>query len=115
MGKEFTAKELEEKVQTLIDEEAKGFEEGWYSFAELEGWGENPNKTIELEGFGTIEFVEDFGGEGMGDQRWTVFKIGERFFRTNGYYDSWNGAEWHGDIEEVVPKEVVRVEYEAKG
>lgn len=48
-----------------------------------------------------ITQVDQFGGEGEGDQYWYVFKInhpehGEALIQYSGYYDSWNGTNWDG-------------------
>lgn len=67
---------------------------------------------IDLKGFGKLEFVEDFGGEGQGDTMWVVFKVQDRYFRKTAYYDSWNGASWDSSLEEVEPKEKVITVYE---
>lgn len=56
--------------------------------------------------------IEHFGGEGEGDSMWKVFEIknlqNDKIinFRLNAWYDSWNGAEWDGELEIVEPYEV---------
>ena len=100
---DFTVEALEAKFKELIEEDS--FE--WY---ELENYG-NTIETVEIEGFGLAEGVTSHGGEGEGDQRWIVFKIGERYFRTTGFYSSWDGTEWYNDLAEVKPVEVKKIEY----
>jgi len=56
--------------------------------------------------------VEHFGGEGQGDSMWKVFEVKNlntdevTNFRVSGYYDSWNGTEWDGELEVVETYEV---------
>lgn len=60
----------------------------------------------------TIQVVKDFGGEGMGDQRYLVFKVSNwndksekdaQYFRKDGWYASHYGSEFDGDFYEVKP------------
>lgn len=109
-------KETEEKTVRLT---------GWKDFREhtevsRSRWNSDtraydpiPESEIELkyfDGFGYIEVVDTFGGEGEGDQYWFVFKItddnGEvRYFRRDGWYASFNGGYYDGPTEEVVQQE----------
>lgn len=55
---------------------------------------------------GTVKFVDEFGGEDMGSQRWIVFRVGEDYFQVDGYYNSWDGDNWDSaELVEVVPVE----------
>lgn len=56
--------------------------------------------------------VESFGGEGQGDDKWFVVKIGDQLFRKSGYYASHYGTDWDGAFEEVHPVEKVVTVYE---
>lgn len=108
----FTVEELAEKLEELFVENEKNGDspwcEKWYSFEEL---GKDEGN---IEGFGKAEFVESYGGEGMGDERWIVFKVGDRYFQKNGFYSSWDGSSWDGELEEVEPREVTVTQYFAK-
>jgi len=69
----------------------------------------------EFEGY-IIREEESFGGyEGDGDSIWKVFKVTKddevQYFRTSGYYDSWNGTEWERSIELVDPHEVTVIKW----
>lgn len=65
---------------------------------------------------GNVYLIEDFGGEGQGEQRWVVFSVGDQFFEVSGYYASWDGTTWEDQsLIEVEPKEVVKIEYVRKG
>lgn len=65
---------------------------------------------------GNVYLIEDFGGEGQGEQRWVVFSVGDQFFEVSGYYASWDGTTWEDpSLTEVEPKEVVKIEYVRKG
>ncbi len=61
-----------------------------------------------------VKCVESFGGEGMGDTRYIVFKLdtpeGDVYLEFIGCYDSWNGTEWQ-EAYIVEPKEVTIIEY----
>lgn len=62
--------------------------------------------------FGRMTLVEDFGGgEGSGEERWIVVKVGDTFLRKNGYYASYEGSEFDGELEEVKPEEYVAVRW----
>lgn len=74
----------------------------WY------GWVPLPNPGFTLPGIGRAVIVDEFGGEGQGDQYWLVFKVTEadgteRLFRRNGWYASYSGGEYDGPTEEVQP------------
>lgn len=63
---------------------------------------------------GPAYLVEDFGGEGQGEERWVVFSVGDQLFKVEGYYASWDGTTWDDPTPfEVKPKDVVVVRYEA--
>ena len=66
---------------------------------------------------GVISYVADYGGEGQGDDYWVVVKIvaedgSERFFRKDGWYQSYSGGELDGDTVEVKPTPKTVVFYE---
>lgn len=65
----------------------------------------------------TFEIVDEYGGEGQGDNYWGVAKITkdneEVFVRLSGWYQSYNGAECdnYNDWELVEPKQVTETKY----
>lgn len=65
----------------------------------------------------SYEFVSDYGGEGQGSDYWTVYKFtdnatGEEvFIKFDGWYQSYNGAEYESCFV-VQPKEKTVVVYE---
>lgn len=61
---------------------------------------------------GEFEFVEQFGGEGLGDVAWFVLKIGDRYFRKDGWHQSHHGTEYDGDFTEVHRVQVLRDEWQ---
>lgn len=70
------------------------------------------SNTKQANGY-LVEQVANFGGEGQGEDIWAVYKITNYitkaiacYVRVKGYYDSWNGADWDGDLEIVEPYEV---------
>lgn len=59
-----------------------------------------------------IKIVEQFGGEGLGDDLYIVVKYEDQFFKANGSYSSWMGSDW-SFVEwfEVFPQQVTRTVY----
>lgn len=104
----FTVPEIEE----AISKQEENFDGGGYGGNIYENikYGED----VEVEGLPKIELVEEFGGEGQGDDYWVVFKVGDQFFKKNGWYASYDGGELDGDLHEVFPTEVTRTEYTTK-
>lgn len=128
MLKDLSAEAVETALEEYVEEAGEG--EGWFLWKEMSymisskfynehtGW---PN----IEGVGTVEVLEDFGGEGQGDEYYLVFKITDttkggsfqglgdlvtvRYFKMNGYYASYSGGTYDGPFEEVKPvtREVV--------
>lgn len=65
-------------------------------------------KTIEV----TVE--ESCGGEGMGDEFWLVLRVHldeDHLIRKDGWYASYDGGYYDGDLNEVEAREVTRTEY----
>jgi hypothetical protein len=56
-------------------------------------------KTLLVDNELTVENVDSFGGEGMGDQYWSVYKFSKGddicYVKFDGYYASYNGAEFN--------------------
>lgn len=75
--------------------------EGWYAWEEAEGTGFH-----EVENLGQVKVVENFGGEGEGDQYYITFEVvmlngDTRYFRMNGYHVSHDGSYYDGPFVEV--------------
>lgn len=76
-----------------------------------DGWGELGwcLRTPQTVGNHTVQTEEQFGGEGQGDKLWAVFsvKTGDetQYFRMSGWYASYDGFNWDGDLEEVKAQE----------
>ncbi len=69
-----------------------------------EFWYDTDQIALSVNGITEMtSVVEDFGGEGQGDARYVVFKLGEQFFRKEGYYTSYDGSTWDGDFFECFP------------
>ena len=84
------------------------FDGAWDHFTELlEGYDYGNTPLPE-----NIELVKQYGGEGMGEEYYYVFKVGDQFFRRDGFYTSYYGVNWdYAEIYEVTPTEVVVTEY----
>jgi len=70
-------------------------------------------KTAEEQSI-TYAYVDSYGGEGQGDEYWSVyeFTLDEEkvYVKFNGYYQSYNGSEYDAYFF-VEPKEKVVTEY----
>lgn len=62
----------------------------------------------------TFSYVDRYGGEGMGDSFYVIFKVSrdgvDRYFKWDGWYSSYEGCNPES-FYEVVPKEVMAIEY----
>lgn len=95
------------------DEHAEYIYQAWEDFYDAI-WSTQYNKDSETATLasGRAVIVEDFGGEGQGDTRYVVFQVGDKLYRVDGYYASWDGTTWDDpDPYEVTPKEVTVIEY----
>lgn len=61
--------------------------------------------------------VEQYGGEGQGDEIWAVYKVNEdgvdKYYKVEGWYASYEGASY-SEYYEVEPKQVVVTKYMKK-
>lgn len=112
-----TAKQISQEIIDWSNSNSSGqnstfFEEAWRDFKDsLEGWG---SKTPEIQlPSGIATFFKRHGGEGMGEEYWVIFKVGEELFEVDGYYSSWDGVSWDGaELYKVAPVEVTIIEYQ---
>lgn len=89
------------------EDKATYFYEAWSEFHEFMYGG-----SVELPSGNTATEVDRFGGEGKGDVYYVVFQIGDKFYRVDGYYSSWEGVNWDSaEPYEVKPVEVTVIEY----
>ena len=74
----------------------------WYDIKWADG------TPCEIPGLGTLDHVDEYGGEGKGDEYWVVFSLTDgdvtRYFKKSGGYASYHGGELDGNLEEVSPK-----------
>lgn len=70
----------------------------------------------EIPGLGYVKLVDEYGGEGQGDEYWVVFSVSDggvtRLFRMDGYYASYYGSEFDGDLKEVQARQKTVTVYE---
>jgi hypothetical protein len=86
------------------------------TFDESSFWHEGyDNSPLELPGVGTAVYVDgEHGGEGSAEYIWQVWQIGDQYFRKTGYYVSYDGSNWDGSLEEVVPFEKTVTDWKTK-
>jgi hypothetical protein len=97
--------EINQLVKGYIDKLGTGIAEDIFFF----GGVEDIPDDLKLMGFKHIEY---FGGEGMGNYAYSIFKIDEKYYRLNASYQSWDGYDWDWDsIEQVKPVQVTKTEY----
>jgi hypothetical protein len=75
------------------------------------------DKRYSLPSFGTLSGVEEYGGEGQGEDYWFIFKVlgpqgNVRFFKRDGWYASYDGGYYDGPTFEVKPVEKLVTVYE---
>lgn len=100
--------DYEYKDDFVEDGDTIYFYKAWEGFQDAI-WGSG---TVELAS-GTAKTLTRFGGEGKGDTYYVVFQIGEKIYRVDGYYSSWEGVNWDSaEPYEVKPKEVTIIRYE---
>lgn len=59
-----------------------------------------------LEHLGTVECVDEYGGEGQGDDYWRVWKFVDHnvFIKIDGRYSSYDGVDFYdSEVTEVQP------------
>lgn len=97
--------EFFEHVENSWNDDAVQGPSSWYDIK----WGDGT--PCEIPGLGTLALVDEYGGEGKGEEYWVVFSITQddvtRHFKKPGSYQSYAGAEWDGNLESVTPKEKV--------
>lgn len=100
---------LEDFFEEVQNEDIQG-PESWYSVKY------NESMPCEVPGLGTLTYTEDYGGEGQGDSYWVVFSLQDaetkRYFKKDGWYQSYAGGELDGDLQEVTPKAATVIVWE---
>lgn len=93
-----------------------------FTYEETTSWHEywcgEIGDALEIPGVGKVSIEATHGGEGEGDQAWVVLRIEHedgttKFYRKDGYYASYDGAEFDGDFRQVVPTPKTITVYEA--
>jgi hypothetical protein len=86
----YTAQQIEQAVDSLAS---------WSDLA----YSEDITVTISGEEVRLTYITGQPGGEGSGEDVYVVFKAGTQFFCKSGYYASYDGSNWDGDVREVRP------------
>lgn len=106
----YTIKELNK----AIEDEENSWEGSWFEFEDQLEYGDD---EVVVPGIGRATFVEQYGGEGKGEDLWMVFKVtsldgAERYFRRSGYWASFVGGDYDGPTREVKATQKLMTVYE---
>ncbi len=74
-------------------------------------WWSDPNTPIRIkldDGSYDVHIEDQYMGEGDGVLTFVIVKIGDQFFKQEGYYTSYDGNDWEGDFREVAAYEEIR-------
>jgi len=109
---DFTARDFEDMIEnsvikiegayTVVDSLYGFYQTLWNDVSSIE----TPMGTVTSVSEATNSSGED------SESRTLVFTVDGRFFRKTGYYDSWESADWDGELVEVEPKQVYTTVYE---
>lgn len=93
---------LESLFEQVCDGEAEG-PSGWHDIK----WGDGV--PCEIPGVGTLNYVADYGGSGLGEEYWVVFSLTQgdvtKYFKKEGCYSSYgDGGQFDAALESVNPK-----------
>jgi len=65
------------------------------------------NTSVEIDGLGTVTYID---GEQPGydvSSIWIVFQVGEKYYQLSGYNDSYDAPEWDDSLTEVTKEEKI--------
>ena len=113
MGQALTAKQIESIIEDWFSEARDFNAEHVYDsevpYRDITDWSDfkyevSENEPLTIPGLDNPVFKVDShgGGEGSGETMYVVIGIGDRFFRKDGFYASFDGANWDGTFREVV-------------
>lgn len=94
----FTAADLDKAIDN-IEQEVIEEKTGHYSLWEYLSTGE-PFEH-DLEGIGTLKDNDHGGAFHDGGTIYAIISVGDRLFRKEGRYSSWDSSYWDGNLEEV--------------
>lgn len=120
MSKSQQTQTLKNTVESLLKEaDSKVQSQFFYSeVSDDDKWDEDciTDFKVKLKEKGiTFKHEDNFGGEGQGDDYWSVYSFTDRdnfkvYVQFDGWYASYNGADY-SEYFFVEPKEVTRVEF----
>lgn len=115
------------KFESLVDEGVPYTYTTWQDevvdsvVAGSDFWSEGEDSdAIKLDDEHTAEFfVGETGGEGSAEHIWQVWKVTDadgnyQYFMKTGYYMSYDGSNWDGDLVEVEPYEKTVTDWKVK-
>lgn len=113
-----TAKDFEAALEKGVDQPYVNWkgEDDVRTYDNYDFWDSHGGQSpIEIPGLGTATHIDgEHGGEGSAEYIWQVWKIGEQYFQKTGYYMSYDGSTWDGDLTEVEPFEKTVTDWRSK-
>ncbi len=110
---------LEDKIKKVTSYEVKRIFQDEFS-VDIDSYSEDDMQyeDYENDNYKVQSEVDRKGGEGQGEEYWTVSRILDKrtkevfFIMFDGYYESWNGSDFsNNDWNIVEPKEVKVVQW----
>ncbi len=110
----FNEKEVRSLIEAFVENTDEYYSSSESVYRELKYLSRG--SVLEVPELGLLEAVEDYGGEGQGEEFWVVFRVVStgQLFRVDGYYSSYDGGSLDGSPYEVVPVEKTITVYERK-
>ncbi len=117
----YTADQIQAAVEAPGEETWRDAETWLPAGVREDYWGtkkNHPDNRLVLDIDGEKVYAEYIGGkppeEGGGERVYIIVKVGEQFFRKNGYYASHYGTDWDGSVDEVHPVTKTITVYETR-
>lgn len=102
--KDYSVSTIEHLLENFFELVDNGDADGPSSWDEIK-WADGV--PCDVAGLGRLNLIDYYGGEGKGDEYWVVFSLMEgdvtRYFRKDGWYQSYSGGELDGELTEVNP------------
>ena len=107
---------LKDKIKIITDEEVQELFETEFN-VDMDEYRKYdiPYSDFENENYKVESEVDEYGGEGQGEEYWLVSRVLDKrteevfFIRFDGYYTSWDGTDWSENYWSIVKPTEVKV------